>query len=240
MALISQQIKDPPTIEGFYISNPVFGAGLSLLGDRINFLAYTKARRVCNSYFTTNHHSTWTENTTLLTQGTPLTYGYITKQEQDEEFPSSGQKDIIFTCSPNARFLGVNLTYNCNTLSDYLPSGSDPYIRLKLFTGATKNSAVGSRTYIDAGIEFAISNSQLSNTTNQVSHNDTHVITYDFISSTGSTMEVPISGSYSLITDPRPLFIPLANRGTEIGIEITTSYSRLCIASVYELFEGSV
>lgn len=238
MTIISQQIKDPPTLNSFYVGTPVYGSGLALIGDRINFLAYAKSRRLANCYFTTNHHSTWTENTTLLTQGTALTYGYITKQEQDEEFPSSNHKDIIFTCSSNARFLGVILTYNCNTLSNYIPSGSDAYIRLKMFTGATKNNAVGARTYIDAGIEWSISNSQLSNTTNEVTHNDTHVITYDFIASSGEVMEVPISGEYSVMTSPRPLFIPTAYRGTEIGIEITTSYTRLCIASIHELFEG--
>lgn len=234
--LISQQIKDPPDKTSYAIGNPVFGSGLSNLGDRINFLAYTKARRVANVYYATNHHDTWTANTTNMAVGSPLTMGYISKTEDDHEFPITASKDYIYTCNHHARFLGFAITYNCDHLLDPL---SDPYIRVKLFTGATKNLAVGSRTYIDAGVEFSISNGFLNNSSIQASGNDTHILTYAYTAQSGSLMEVPAGGSYIAMTIPRPLFIPSAYRGQEIGIEITYSYCRILILSLHELFEGS-
>lgn len=227
-SIISQQTKNPPDTKAVSIGTPVFGATLQNIGDCYNHLAFCKARRISNTMFGINHHNTWLNNQTPVAHPD---LNIILKSSLDNEMPASDSKDILFTCSASARFVGINITYNCD--------GRDAQRDLAKIKCRLVASPRTTRTEIDAGMEATILNGYLQNTTFDLT-NVSHAITQPAILSTGEYAAVPTLGSYTSVTAPRPLFIPTANRDSEIALVIATNYCRILSVSLIEMYEEVV
>ena len=227
-SIISQQTKNPPDLKAVSIGTPVFGTTLQNIGDCYNHLAFCKARRISNTIFSVNHHNTWNEN--LIPVDTPV-YNIILKSSLDNEMPASDSKDILFTCSASARFIGISITYNCD--------GRNSQRDLAKITCRIVQSPRTVRTEIDAGFEATILNGYLQNTTFDIT-SVSHAITVPAILSSGEYAEAPTLGSYTTVTSPRPLFIPTANRDSEIALVIDTNYCRILSVSLVEMYEEVV
>lgn len=227
-SIITQQTKDTPDLKAVSIGTPVFGSTLQSLGDCMNHLAFCKARRISNTFFSINHHNTWLQNQTAVEY--PTLY-LINKSSLDNEMPASDTKDIIFTCSSSARFVGFNITYNCD--------GRDTQRDLAKIKCRLVTDPRSARTEIDAGMEATILNGYLENTT-YVTTSTSHDITQPRVLSSGEYMDLPILGSYTTVTSQRPLFIPVTNRGSEIALVIETNYCRILAVSLIEMYEEVV
>lgn len=227
-SIITQQTKDAPDLKAVSVGTPVFGSTLQAIGDCVNHLAFCKSRRISNTIFSINHHDTWLKN--LDPVDTP-TFNIILKSYLDNEMPASDTKDIIFTCSSSARFVGFNITYNCD--------GRNSQRDLAKIKCSLVSSPRSIRTEIDAGMEATILNGYIENTT-FVTTSTSHDLTVPRVLSSSEYMEVPVAGSYTTITSPRPLFIPVANRGSEIALVIETNYCRILAVSLIEMYEEVV
>ena len=227
-SIITQQTKDAPDLKAVSVGTPVFGSTLQAIGDCVNHLAFCKSRRISNTIFSINHHNTWLQNQTVVDAPT---YNIILKSYLDNEMPASDTKDIIFTCSSSARFIGFNITYNCD--------GRNSQRDLAKIKCSLVSSPRSIRTEIDAGMEATILNGYIENTS-FVTRSTSHDITVPRVLSSSEYMEVPITGSYTTITSPRPLFIPVANRGSEIALVIETNYCRILAVSLIEMYEEVV
>lgn len=226
--IISQQTKNPPDVKSVSIGTPVFGSTLQNIGDCVNHLAFCKSRRLMNVNFGINHFNTWLTNQSAITEPT---FNLVHKGDLAYEMPLTNTKDLTFYCSASARFIGFNITYNCDGRNSQRDTAK---IKCRLI-----NSPRSTRTEIDAGFEATILNGYLSNTT-FVTSSTSHDITAPYVLSTGEYMEVPSSGSYTSVTSPRPLFIPSAYRGNEIALVIETVYCRILSVSLIEMYEEVV
>lgn len=223
---ISQQMKASPSEDTYKIGVPVFGQVLQSFGDRTNFLAYGKSKRIINTYFNCNHHQTWSYNT--LNWSGAEDYGYINKSHIHDELLISDNRDIIFTCSPTARFIGLQIYYESDNRNSYREVA---YIKANLIS-----SPRTTRTIIDAGWEATYANGFL--TGEVIDASTSHFQINPQKLSTGAVFIEPIGGSYISITAPRPLFIPIANRNSEIAINFDLKYVRLKSVSLIECEEG--
>lgn len=222
---ISQQLKLPPSTDTYKIGVPVYGATLQGFGDRTNFLAYGKARRIANITFNSNHHQTWTENTTAFTEDDQ---GLINKSHIHNELPISDNRDILFTCSPTARFICLQIYYDMDNRDTYRPLA---YLKAKVI-----KNVLTTRDVIDAGFEATYLNGFLDGEIRDDS--TSHYFSFPKKLSTGSNFIVPTTGSYSTITPPRPLFIPVADRNTQIAINLDMKYVRIRSVALIEPEEG--
>ena len=145
-SIITQQTKDAPDLKAVSVGTPVFGSTLQAIGDCVNHLAFCKSRRISNTIFSINHHNTWLQNQTVVDAPT---YNIILKTDLNHEMPASDTKDIIFTCSSSARFVGFNITYNCN--------GRNSQRDLAKIKCRLVSSPRSIRTEIDAGMTGATS-----------------------------------------------------------------------------------
>jgi hypothetical protein len=223
---ISQQMKSPPSEDTYKIGVPVFGQVLQSFGDRTNFLAYGKAKRVINTYFNCSHHQTWSDNTTIPYSNTD--FGYMNKADIHKELLVSDTRDILFTCSPTARFIALQIYYESDNRDTY---NDLAYIKAKVIS-----SPRNTRTVIDAGWEANYANGFL--TGEVIDRSTSHYQINPQKLSTGAVFIEPVGGSYISVTAPRPLFIPIANRNSEIAINFDLKYVRLKSVSLIEVEEG--
>lgn len=228
VSVITQQTRNPPDLKSVSIGTPVFGTTMQNIGDCLNHLAFCKSRRLANVIFSINHHNDWTKN---LDPVDVPELNIILKSALDNEMPATDTKDIVFTCSASARFIGFNITYNCDGKNSQRDLAK---IKCKLVL-----SPRAAPTEIDAGFEATILNGYLQNTTFATT-SSSHEVTLPAVLSTSEYIEVPTLGSYTSVTAPRPLFIPVDSRGSEIGLIIETNYCRILAVSVVEMYEEVV
>lgn len=241
--IISQNTARMPSSNVYFVDSPIFASTVVKLGEAVNTQAYFRSKRIIQTHCTQNHIQTWTQNTT--NEQFPKN-NRIHKDEVVHFFPTLDAQEILFTCSPHARWIGYYITYEAAVEQKHAvdPNNLRP-AKIELSIIATPRNT---RSTIDAGCIFSFANGTLENTFRVATDydyttNTTNLVNqhYDsesrFISS-GFIQTLPPDGvSYSVQTTPRPLFIPSSYRNGEIALKLDTAYVRLNHITIFEMFE---
>ena len=137
------------------------------------------------------------------------------------EPPSSSETlEIPWLSSPLGRYAYLFLTIQA--------SGTTPAIVAELFKLDTTGAA---HTLIDAGCQWNTTNNRLTPSVRRG-----QVVTYP-IQTIGTGAQVQATGAG--VSDPRPLVIPLANRGDNLMLRLSCTEVRVEAVDIFELYEES-
>lgn len=241
--IISQNTPKMPSSESFFINSPIFASGVVKVADALNSQAYLKSKKIFTVHSSQSHDQTWTQNTTAETFPNQ---NRIHKDQVTYFFPSLVEEEVLFTCSPHARWLGYYITYESAVHQKH---AADPTnLRPAKISLSLISLPRSTRTVVDAGCSFAFVDGLLENSfreatdynysTNTTTLVNQHYDSESKVISSGYLQTLPPDGiSYSSITTPRPLFIPTTARGLEIAVKVTTEYVRLNSITIFEMFE---
>jgi hypothetical protein len=135
--------------------------------------------------------------------------------------PSSSETlEVPWLSSPLGRYAYLFLTIQA--------SGTTPAIVAELFKLDTTG---GAHTLIDAGCQWNTTNNRLTPSVRRGG-----VVTYP-IQTIGTGAQVQATGAG--VSDPRPLVIPLANRGDNLMLRLSCAEVRVEAVDIFELYEES-
>jgi hypothetical protein len=188
---------------------PVMGGTIAQMMDLANHLGVGRARRVIHANFTRGQ-GTFAD----LVDRTDIFTMFT-------EPPSSSETlEIPWLSSPLGRYAYLFLTIQA--------SGTTPAIVAELFKLDTTG---GAHTLIDAGCQWNTTNNRLTPSVRRG-----QVVTYP-IQTIGTGAQVQATGAG--VSDPRPLVIPLANRGDNLMLRLSCTEVRVEAVDIFELYEES-
>lgn len=188
---------------------PVMGGTIAQMMDLANHLGVGRARRVIHGNFTRGQ-GTFAD----LVDRTDIFTMFT-------EPPSSSETlEIPWLSSPLGRYAYLFLTIQA--------SGTTPAIVAELFKLDTTGAA---HTLIDAGCQWNTTNNRLTPSVRRG-----QVVTYP-IQTIGTGAQVQATGAG--VSDPRPLVIPLANRGDNLMLRLSCTEARVEAVDIFELYEES-
>jgi hypothetical protein len=188
---------------------PVMGGTIAQMMDLANHLGVGRARRVIHGNFTRGQ-GTFAD----LVDRTDIFTMFT-------EPPSSSETlEIPWLSSPLGRYAYLFLTIQA--------SGTTPAIVAELFKLDTTG---GAHTLIDAGCQWNTTNNRLTPSVRRG-----QVVTYP-IQTIGTGAQVQATGAG--VSDPRPLVIPLANRGDNLMLRLSCTEVRVEAVDIFELYEES-
>jgi hypothetical protein len=188
---------------------PVMGGTIAQMMDLANHLGVGRARRVIHANFTRGQ-GTFAD----LVDRTDIFTMFT-------EPPSSSETlEIPWLSSPLGRYAYLFLTIQA--------SGTTPAIVAELFKLDTTG---GAHTLIDAGCQWNTTNNRLTPSVRRG-----QVVTYP-IQTMGTGAQVQATGAG--VSDPRPLVIPLANRGDNLMLRLSCTEVRVEAVDIFELYEES-
>lgn len=188
---------------------PVMGGTIAQMMDLANHLGVGRARRVIHGNFTRGQ-GTFADLVDRTDVFTMFT-----------EPPSSSETlEIPWLSSPLGRYAYLFLTIQA--------SGTTPAIVAELFQ---LNTTGGAHTLIDAGCQWNTVNNRLTPSVRRG-----QVVTYP-IQTIGTGAQVQATGAG--VSDPRPLVIPLANRGDNLMLRLSCTEVRVEAVDIFELYEES-
>jgi len=188
---------------------PVMGGTIAQMMDLANHLGVGRARRVIHANFTRGQ-GTFAD----LVDRTDIFTMFT-------EPPSSSETlEIPWLSSPLGRYAYLFLTIQA--------SGTTPAIVAELFQ---LNTTGGAHTLIDAGCQWNTTNNRLTPSVRRG-----QVVTYP-IQTIGTGAQVQATGAG--VSDPRPLVIPLANRGDNLMLRLSCTEARVEAVDIFELYEES-
>lgn len=188
---------------------PVMGGTIAQMMDLANHLGVGRARRVIHGNFTRGQ-GTFADLVDRTDVFTMFT-----------EPPSSSETlEIPWLSSPLGRYAYLFLTIQA--------SGTTPAIVAELFK---LDITGGAHTLIDAGCQWNTTNNRLTPSVRRG-----QVVTYP-IQTIGTGAQVQATGAG--VSDPRPLVIPLANRGDNLMLRLSCTEVRVEAVDIFELYEES-
>jgi len=188
---------------------PVMGGTIAQMMDLANHLGVGRARRVIHANFTRGQ-GTFAD----LVDRTDIFTMFT-------EPPSSSETlEIPWLSSPLGRYAYLFLTIQA--------SGTTPAIVAELFKLDTTG---GAHTLIDAGCQWNTTNNRLTPSVRRG-----QVVTYP-IQTIGTGAQVQATGAG--VSDPRPLVIPLVNRGDNLMLRLSCTEVRVEAVDILELYEES-
>ena len=188
---------------------PVMGGTVAQMMDLANHLGVGRARRVIHANFTRGQ-GTFAD----LVDRTDVFTQFTTPPSSSETL------EIPWLSSPLGRYAYLFLTIQA--------SGTTPAIVAELFQ---LNTTGGAHTLIDAGCQWNTTNNRLTPSVRRG-----QVVTYP-IQTIGTGAQVQATGAG--VSDPRPLVIPLANRGDNLMLRLSCTEVRVEAVDIFELYEES-
>ena len=188
---------------------PVMGGTVAQMMDLANHLGVGRARRVIHANFTRGQ-GTFAD----LVDRTDVFTQFTTPPSSSETL------EIPWLSSPLGRYAYLFLTIQA--------SGTTPAIVAELFQ---LNTTGGAHTLIDAGCQWNTTNNRLTPSVRRG-----QVVTYP-IQTIGTGAKVQATGAG--VSDPRPLVIPLANRGDNLMLRLSCTEARVEAVDIFELYEES-
>ena len=188
---------------------PVMGGTIAQMMDLANHLGVGRARRVIHANFTRGQ-GTFAD----LVDRTDVFTQFTTPPSSSETL------EIPWLSSPLGRYAYLFLTIQA--------SGTTPAIVAELFQ---LNTTGGAHTLIDAGCQWNTTNNRLTPSVRRG-----QVVTYP-IQTIGTGAQVQATGAG--VSDPRPLVIPLANRGDNLMLRLSCTEARVEAVDIFELYEES-
>ena len=188
---------------------PVMGGTIAQMMDLANHLGVGRARRVIHANFTRGQ-GTFAD----LVDRTDVFTQFTTPPSSSETL------EIPWLSSPLGRYAYLFLTIQA--------SGTTPAIVAELFKLDTTGAA---HTLIDAGCQWNTTNNRLTPSVRRG-----QVVTYP-IQTIGTGAQVQATGAG--VSDPRPLVIPLANRGDNLMLRLSCTEVRVEAVDIFELYEES-
>jgi hypothetical protein len=188
---------------------PVMGGTVAQMMDLANHLGVGRARRVIHANFTRGQ-GTFAD----LVDRTDVFTQFTTPPSSSETL------EIPWLSSPLGRYAYLFLTIQA--------SGTTPAIVAELFQ---LNTTGGAHTLIDAGCQWNTTNNRLTPSVRRG-----QVVTYP-IQTIGTGAQVQATGAG--VSDPRPLVIPLANRGDNLMLRLSCTEARVEAVDIFELYEES-
>ena len=209
MALINAFEAATPSTRACMVDAPVMGGTVAQMIDLLNHLGVGRSRRVIHANFTRGQ-GTFSD----LDDPTDVFRPLIIPP------PSAETLEIPFLSSPIGRHLLLFLTIQA--------SGTTPSLLAELYKLDTTGSP---HTLIDAGCQWDTVNNRLTPTIEQrgVPIYPVQVI------GTGAQVQAASGG----VDDPRPLVIPLANRGENLMLRLTAAEVNVEAVDIFELYEES-
>lgn len=209
MPLINAFEPAVPSPRSCMVDVPVMGGTIAQMMDLANHLGVGRARRVIHGNFTRGQ-GTFAD----LVDRTDIFTMFT-------EPPSSSETlEIPWLSSPLGRYAYLFLTIQA--------SGTTPAIVAELFKLDTTGAA---HTLIDAGCQWNTTNNRLTPSVRRG-----QVVTYP-IQTIGTGAQVQATGAG--VSDPRPLVIPLANRGDNLMLRLSCTEVRVEAVDIFELYEES-
>lgn len=191
------------------VDAPVMGGTIAQMIDLANHLGVGRARRVVHSNFT---------------RGQGIFADLVDRTDIFTAFtdpPSSSETlEIPWLSSPLGRYAYLFLTIQA--------SGTTPAIVAELYKMDVTGAA---HTLIDAGCQWNTTNNRLTPSVRRG-----QVVTYP-IQTIGTGAQVQATGAG--VSDPRPLVIPLANRGDRLMVRLSCTEVRVEAVDIFELYEES-
>jgi len=191
------------------VDAPVMGGTIAQMIDLANHLGVGRARRVVHSNFT---------------RGQGIFADLVDRTDIFTAFtdpPSSSETlEIPWLSSPLGRYAYLFLTIQA--------SGTTPAIVAELYKLDVTGAA---HTLIDAGCQWNTTNNRLTPSVRRG-----QVVTYP-IQTIGTGAQVQATGAG--VSDPRPLVIPLANRGDRLMVRLSCAEVRVEAVDIFELYEES-
>ena len=191
------------------VDAPVMGGTIAQMIDLANHLGVGRARRVVHSNFT---------------RGQGIFADLVDRTDIFTAFtdpPSSSETlEIPWLSSPLGRYAYLFLTIQA--------SGTTPAIVAELYKLDVTGAA---HTLIDAGCQWNTTNNRLTPSVRRG-----QVVTYP-IQTIGTGAQVQATGAG--VSDPRPLVIPLANRGDRLMVRLSCTEVRVEAVDIFELYEES-
>ena len=191
------------------VDAPVMGGTIAQMIDLANHLGVGRARRVVHSNFT---------------RGQGIFADLVDRTDIFTAFtdpPSSSKTlEIPWLSSPLGRYAYLFLTIQA--------SGTTPAIVAELYKLDVTGAA---HTLIDAGCQWNTTNNRLTPSVRRG-----QVVTYP-IQTIGTGAQVQATGAG--VSDPRPLVIPLANRGDRLMVRLSCTEVRVEAVDIFELYEES-
>ena len=207
-----------PSESSFYNEQMVMGAQASSLALALKQMQGVKYRALANYHVS---RSTWQQ---LYWVGPVYTeaqlstaHGHSFEKEEQEDI------DLLIGTMPSTEWLAVELVYGSTNNQE---ATQEPYITIELYTLGTTTPK---GTKIDEGIKFQapydlVGIRQGSGTTAQRSH-------------TGAQPYAFPSGGLSTFTEPRPLYVPQANRGDVLLLCVQATNCRLLAVNVFDIYK---
>lgn len=215
MALIPNSTILAPAQRETNITIPVFGSIMSLIADQTNHLAFAKAKRQQIAFVNRSYPNTWTDNK-LDFDTTAYNVDEISIDTNTRTYTQ------IFQTSSNCKYLGFILAYRTH-------ENGDRSIEIEAFRDTRTTPVI-----VDNGCLLSVANGAIASTYDPDGSSNywgQGKVTSGFDTSSTSILQTEYS---------RPLFIPLAYRGQEIGVKFTCIATRLDHIGIYELFEEIV
>jgi len=188
---------------------PVMGGTIAQMMDLANHLGLGRARRAIHANFTRGQ-GTFAD----LVDRTDIFTQFLTPPSSSETL------EVPWLSSPIGRYAYLFLTIQA--------SGTTPAIVAELFKLDTTG---GAHTLIDAGCQWNTTNNRLTPSVRRG-----QVVTYP-IQTIGTGAQVQATGAG--VSDPRPLVIPLANRGDNLMLRLSCTEVRVEAVDIFELYEES-
>jgi hypothetical protein len=209
MPLINAFEPATPSPRACMVDAPVMGGTIAQMIDLANHLGVGRARRVVHSNFT---------------RGQGIFADLVDRTDIFTAFtdpPSSSETlEIPWLSSPLGRYAYLFLTIQA--------SGTTPAIVAELYKLDVTGAA---HTLIDAGCQWNTTNNRLTPSVRRG-----QVVTYP-IQTIGTGAQVQATGAG--VSDPRPLVIPLANRGDRLMVRLSCAEVRVEAVDIFELYEES-
>ena len=209
MALILSYEIAAPSPRECNVDAPITGGSMASLVDLTNHLALARSRRVVHSSLSYQLPKNYTS------------YDAATDTaDLDQHFPvSSRTVEIPWLSSPLARYAWIRILLRAQDNSSILA---------ELY----QLNAGGVAVKLDGGCEWTLANQGLADLSYQVNDSTQYALG---VVSTGATPRTAGAG----VDEPRPLIIPVANRGDELMIKFTCVFADLFSVDIFELYEGS-
>ena len=208
MALINAYEIAVPSPRSCSVDSPVFGGTMASFIDLTNHLALGRARRAIHANFTRRSTADFADLD-----------GNTNSIDIDAIAPASSEVlEIPWLSSPMARYVTLYVRYRAT---------GTPSLNAELFE---LNTSGGAHTLLDAGCEWTTVNGRIQ-PTDYTEGRDTR---YNLLELTTTAQIRTVSGG---VDAPRPLLIPVANRGSELMIRLTAAEVEVTSVDVFELYE---
>lgn len=208
MALINAYEIAVPSPRACSVDSPVFGGTMASFIDLTNHLALGRARRAIHANFTRQSTANFSDLD-----------GKTNSIDLDAIAPASSEVlEIPWLSSPMARYVTLYVRYRATGTCS---------LTAELFE---LNTSGGAHTLLDAGCEWTTTNGRLQPT----DYTEGRETRYNLLELTTTAQIRTVSGG---VDQPRPLFIPVANRGNELMVRLTAAEVEITSVDIFELYE---